>query len=233
MNIDEVILKGMVKEIKPFIFAVVVENQYDRAMLFCRYQEYYESPFPEIRGNVFTIEEYMKIYTHNNNKKYFSYPDDWAGYNIPSATLIEASKRFKDTSGPYDNIMSRIIEYCESESMKRNNNEPHLWYLMGVDDLLNSRIMNHEIAHGLYYTNNEYKSNMDNLIENMLLRDQLLLEEDLIKIGYSNDTNILRDEIQAYMATGMLKSWDREIYEKYSPEYIKVFNEYVKSTTEL
>jgi hypothetical protein len=222
MDINESLLKGKVKEIKPFIFAAVIKNPYDRAMLFCRYQEYYESPFPEIRGNVFTIEEYMKVYTQNNNKLFFSYPNDWAGYNVPSGILNEANKKFKETAGPYDTIMSNIIEYCEKESLRRNNYEPHLWYLVGVDKF-NSTVMDHEIAHGLYYTNMNYKVEMDYLTGDMLLKDQISLRKELIKMGYANDKCILYDEIQAFMATGSLGTWNKKLYDKYSPEYVRVF----------
>lgn len=37
-------IKYKIKEVKPNVFAVVVKDKYDRAMLFCRAQEYYESP---------------------------------------------------------------------------------------------------------------------------------------------------------------------------------------------
>ena len=41
MNIDY-----KITEVKPNVFAVIIPNQYDRAMTFCRVQEFYESPNP-------------------------------------------------------------------------------------------------------------------------------------------------------------------------------------------
>lgn len=225
MDLNELLVKGKVKEIKPFIFAAIIKDPYDRAMLFCRYQEYYESPFSEIRGKFFTLEEYMRVYTQNNNKKYFSYPDDWAGYNVPSSILTEANKLFQDNQSPYDSTMTNIINYCEKESSRRNNYQPHLWYLIGVDKLT-STTMDHEVAHGLYYTNLKYKVEMDYITSDMLPKDQLSLRKELIKAGYVDDRCILYDEIQAFMSTGPLSTWSKKIYDKYSPEYIRVLNNY-------
>ena len=49
------VVSGSINKIMPHIYAVIVKNDYDRGMLFCRYQEFYESPFPEIRNKEFTL----------------------------------------------------------------------------------------------------------------------------------------------------------------------------------
>ena len=49
-------------EISPRIFALIIKDGYQRAMLFLRCQEYYESNFSEIRGKNFDLFEYMEIY---------------------------------------------------------------------------------------------------------------------------------------------------------------------------
>jgi hypothetical protein len=226
MIIKNSLVEGEVREIKPFIFATIIKDSYDRSMLFCRYQEFYESPFSEIRGNSFTLEEYMRLYSKINKSKSFTYPVDWTGYNIPSNVLMEAKKMFT-IKNQYDSIMSEIIDYCESESKRKNNNEKHPWYLIGVDKL-KSGIINHEIAHGLYYTNLNYKVEMDYHTSHIEPKDYLLLCKNLIKIGYANDMRILNDEIQAYMSTGKLHTWSDNIYKKYSKEYIKTFRKFNK-----
>ena len=65
MKIKHPLVKGKVKEIKPFIYCVEIDDDYDRAMLFCRYQEFYESPYKKFRGKTFTWMEYMSclLYT--------------------------------------------------------------------------------------------------------------------------------------------------------------------------
>jgi hypothetical protein len=68
-------LKYQIKEVKPFIFAVIIKDKYDRAMTFCRAQEYYESPSLKFRGKQFSIWYYMKWY-HERYGGGFSYGDD-------------------------------------------------------------------------------------------------------------------------------------------------------------
>ena len=221
MEIKYKIVSGEVKQIRPNIYAVVIKNDYDRSMLFCRYQEYYESPFPEIRRKFFTLEEYMRLYTIENKNGYFSYPNDWVGYNVPSNVLIEAEHMFSNNVNLYDEIMSEIIHYCIGE----NNFKP--WYLIGVDKI-GSSTMNHEIAHGFYYTNPTYKIEMNDLIKNIEPKIYNQLKKSLIKTGYVDDKIIIDDEIQAYMSTGNSSTWKNEHYEKYSKDFVKVFKKYNK-----
>ena len=54
MKIKNEYVNGEVKQIKPNIFAVSIKDNYERTMLFCRYQEFYECPYEEIRGKFFT-----------------------------------------------------------------------------------------------------------------------------------------------------------------------------------
>ena len=72
-----------IKEIIPSVYAVKVEDGYQRAMLFLRSQEHYESAFPEIKGHHFDIFSFMEIYRKWKGLEYFSYPDDWTGFNVP------------------------------------------------------------------------------------------------------------------------------------------------------
>lgn len=227
MRISNSLIEGEVREIKPFIFATIIKNQYDRSSLFCRYQEFYESPYPQIRGKFFTIEEYMKLYTTQNKKLHFTYQSDWTGYNIPSKVLLEARSTFGSPVSQYDYTMNEIIEYCERESRIQNRGEQHSWYLIGVDKL-KSGVMNHEIAHGFYFTNPHYKVEMDYLIGDINVKDYEHLKKILVKGGYSDDKCIIDDEIQAYMSTGKHTEWNDSVYQKYSQDFIKIFKKFNK-----
>ena len=153
MKIKDPLVKGVVKQIKPFIYGVSVKNKYDRAMLFCRYQEFYESPFKNIRGKYFTWAEFMKTYIKERKLDSFTYPHDWSGYNIPSDILEKGVDKFyKETE--YDVIMNNIYFHCANDSMQCNDGTRTKFYLIGYgDDKDNDLILNHEIAHGFYFTN--------------------------------------------------------------------------------
>lgn len=228
MVINNPLVSGHVEEIKPFIYATVIKDQYDRSMLFCRYQEFYESPFPEIRRQFFTLEYYMRLYTTKNGKFNFTYPSDWSGYNIPSNILHEARRMFKKTQTEYDVIMSEIIAHCDRESEIKNGGIPHPWYLIGADSLKSST-MKHEIAHGLYFTNLNYKVEMDYLISHIKPMHYNQLKKHLIKIGYVDDKKIIDDEIHAFMSTGKLHTWSDSTYKLYSSEFRKVFKKFYEN----
>jgi len=223
MKIEHLLVVGDVVEIKPNIYAVIIRDDYDRAMLFCRYQEYYESPYVEIRNRIFSLESYMRTYTKGNKSTYFSYPHDWAGYNVPSNILIESHKKFMaHCPNEYDSIMGEIIEYCNSNT-KGDEHQP--WYIIGADKI-KSGTMSHEIAHGLYYTNLKYKVEMDYIINQIKKTEYINLGKHLIKAGYVNDKKIIDDEIQAFMSTGKYHKWSEIVYKKYSPEFIRVFKKF-------
>jgi hypothetical protein len=225
MKIKDLLVTGEVKEILPNIFAVIIKSNYDRGMLFCRYQEFYESPFDEVRGKNITLEDFMKIYIIKNKKPFFTYTEDWVGYNIPSDVLINASKVFSSSLTTYDDVMRDIIDYCENVVTSRNNGERSPWYLIGVDKV-SSKTNDHEIAHGLYYTNVHYKVEMDYLISHIKPKILQHLSKELIKIGYHSDARLIFDEIQAYMSTGKLYSWNEKYYNEYHKQFYDVFKKY-------
>lgn len=97
-----------IKEVKPNVFAVIVKDKYDRAMLFCRAQEYYESPSPKFRGKNFSIWDYMKWY-HEQNHWGFSYGADWSGFNIPLKVVRQCYNKLTKPETPYDKVMDEIL----------------------------------------------------------------------------------------------------------------------------
>jgi len=227
MKISNDYVKGEVKEILPKIFAVSVKDKYQRAMLFCRYQEFYESSYDEIRGKEFSWERFMYIYKTKNKQDIFTYPKDWSGFNIPSKIVEKGLSTFSyRTWGPYDKIMSDIYSYCENYPLKFQKFRSK-WYLIGADNF-KSNTMDHEIAHGLFYTNSKYKKNSLILINEMKSADYKKIKKVLIGMGYMDDKNIINDEIQAYMSTGLLKSFSDNQIKKYQKGFIDNFKNFKK-----
>lgn len=220
MKLNYSLVKGEIKKVKPNIYAVIIKDDYDRAMLFCRYQEFYESPFKEIRNKFFTLETLMKIYTKKNKKQCFTYPSDWVGYNIPSDVLYSACEKFDTSLSVYDYIMRDIIYFCEKNSNGKS------FYLIGVDKL-KSGTMDHEIAHGLYHTNQIYKASVDRLISEIPKNDYKLIKKKLVEIGYNNDKSLIDDEIQAFFSTGLLEQLDTSQNRSLTKKFIKNFNTFM------
>lgn len=223
-KIKHPLVKGVVKEIVPRIYCATVDDDYDRAMLFCRYQEYYESPYKKFRGKKFSWMQYMKHYKEAWKKRTFTYPDDWSGYNIPSNILDGGVDAFyKETE--YDEVMNDIYFYCAIDSQNKNDGTRCDWYLIGASSK-DKGTMNHEIAHGLYFTNKEYKKKVNELINNIKPTHYDKLKNKLIKMGYVDDKKIIDDEIQAFMSTGLYNGLNTKELKVYEREFKNNFKKY-------
>jgi hypothetical protein len=193
-------------------------------MLFCRYQEFYESPYKQFRGKPFTWMEYMRFYKNSWKKRTFTYPDDWAGYNIPSNVLEKGVDTFyKETQ--YDEIMNNIYFYCTNDAQQKNDGTHRQWYLIGSSSK-DLKTMDHEIAHALYFINKEYKKEVTKLIEKIKPTHYEKLKKKLIKMGYVDDKKILNDEINAFMSTGLYNGMDTKELKVYEKQFNKMFKKY-------
>jgi len=215
-----------IQRVTPRIFSVTFDNGYDLAMHFLRYQEYYESPNPTIRKNFFTIIDYMAWYAKNHDGT-FTYPADWTGFNVPGwvfKALIESGE-IPDPN-MYDFNMSMIIGEIQSQL------PDDVWnfYVIGFrqDD---KGTKDHELAHGLYLTEEKYKQQMDALTEKH--KDVLAVFSDwLSNIGY--DSSVFADEFQAYFSTGLTEDGKKVLKKaklktkKIRKEYEKVFTRWKK-----
>lgn len=195
-------LKCDVLEMRKGIYAVVIKDCYDRAMLFCRYQEFYESPYENINGKPFDIMSYMRTYKTKRDDKVFTYPNDWSGYNIPSHVLKSCLNNVFITHqrecgvNMYDYYMKDIVESINNHL----GSDSIPFYILGVDTV-DSHIMEHEIAHGLFYTDEKYKNNAIDNYNKLPENIKNGMRDILIQMGYCDD--VIIDEIQAYMSTGL------------------------------
>jgi hypothetical protein len=202
-------MKYKLKEIKPNIIAVIVPDNYERAMLFCRVQEFYESPSPKFRDSKFSIWDYFDWYRAKYGSGCFSYPKDFVGFNFP---LIVAKKCYQinKIETPYDETMIKIVDEL-FENGKRK-------YVIGVENLLDSTFK-HEMAHALYYTDIDYKIKMNEITSSISKVNLDKLKKNLGEIGYCS--SVFKDEVQAYMATEINKkvtkglSGRKRLHQKY------------------
>jgi hypothetical protein len=203
-----------IKEVKPNIFAVIVKDRYDRAMLFCRAQEYYESPSLKFRGRNFSIWSYMKWY-HEQNDWGFSYGADWSGFNIPLQTVRDCYNKLTKPESPYDKVMDEILFKLKSESKDS--------YIISAKDT-KGETFKHEVCHALYHTNKDYKKQMDILTKGLPKRYYATFRDNILKMGYAQ--KVVDDEIQAYLQYGYEepkfgKGVDIDIRKEYSGVYLE------------
>jgi len=194
-------MKYKIKEIVDGIFMAEFDNGYDLSMTFLRYQEFYESPNPKFKGKQFTIIDFMEWYSKENGNGVFTYPNDWAGFNVPLDVIIKVQSKIQGEGyikdwNKYDDVMFDILMPIESV---RGRGDDRRSYLIGITKGSDS-VMKHEIAHGLYHVYTKYRNSMNKLYSNLSLKSKKSLESKFKKMGYHK--SVWKDEAQAYLSTG-------------------------------
>ncbi len=204
------------REVTDKVWVAEFTSDYNLAMTFLRYQEYYESPNPKFFRNPFAINEYVDWYSKG---KKFEYHLDWTGFNIPSKFIFECQNNIPDHND-WDKIMSDIITEIKTSS-------GDVFYLLGVKKGDN-KVLEHEIAHGLFFTNKEYQDEMTELYNSLPPPLTKKIHKYLSSTGgYSKE--VFMDETQAYMATGIpmkLKIQSFSLFNEYSKKFKDIFIKY-------
>jgi len=195
-NIKNILSQIELFEMYPKIFALVIKDDKLRARVFMRYQEFYESDSDSFRGKGFKWYDYVKFYKEKTKKDYFSYHEDWAGYNIP-CTSIESCMAVIPDLNFYDLIMFSVVDTIRKQIGSDN------YYLIGIDQSTGEdpSLIFHEVAHGLWFSSGVYKAKQSKNIERLkpFVRDSVANK--IIGMGYSE--TVVDDEIQAYLSTGI------------------------------
>ena len=217
-------IKYTLTEVKPFIYAVVIKDDYDRAMTFCRVQEYYESPNDKFRGKDFSIWDFMKWYS--NERGIFSYAQDWAGFNIPLPVAMNCyNMNMIDPlyETPYDKVMHEIIRKVWHDILKKENTSNG--YIIGAENLT-GKTFEHEVCHGLYSVNEDYRERVDKITSAIPVEHRIQFEYNLMDMGYTE--SVIDDEIQAYLSTNWQndrfgKGIEKKDLKKYHAQYVEIF----------
>ena len=172
------------------IFVVTTDNQYDLAMLFFRAQEYYESPFKQIKGKEFTLMKAMELYSKKLGDGAFTYTKDWAGFNVPGKVLVTlygpGYKYNNQYPSEYDGHMESILSMIK----------PKEFYLIGAVKKDASTI-EHELCHARFALDKNYKKKVRELLKQLPDKIKKKIEDYLLTIGYCK--GVLEDELQAYI----------------------------------
>ena len=188
------------EEIQPKVYCAYFDDSYTMCMAFARFQEYYENESPVFRDQSFSMFDLMEWYAKKHGAGSFTYTRDILGFNLPCSIIGEVAAKGIPDLNKYDHMMFAL------ESLVRAK-DPDLdsCYLLGLDRSGNPEDQLHEIAHGLYFTNAKYRKDMDKLVRALPLSKRGVIEECLRDMGYGG--NVMVDEIQAYLATGIFPEW--------------------------
>jgi len=183
-----------VSEIFPKCIHLHFETQYEVASTMMRLQEFYESPYENIKGVEFSIEEYMDTYA--NAMGNFTYTSDWTGFNIPGNIVDE----FFETFSVLLDKEIHLKEIIDKAKKKAKIKDEHFYLIASYIDKVDGKdVLKHELCHALYYLDPEYSAEMDNNIMDVQENELEVLFKGLITQGYTKE--VVLDEIQAYFST--------------------------------
>lgn len=195
-------IKYKLEKVSSRIYHCIINDPYDLAMTFCRVQEFYESPFKQIRGKSFELLDFMRLYAKKNKEVYFGYPADWSGFNIPGSII---QKCYYENSVADENYYDDVIIEIHEKIMDELDERDPKYYLIGSEG--NNKITKrHEIAHALYHLNKDYKNKVNKIIKRITPKLYKHIEEYLLEIGYTK--KVIVDEINAYFSTEDSSIWE-------------------------
>lgn len=220
-NIKNILSQIELFEMYPRIYAVVIKDDRLRARVFMRYQEFYESDSDSFRGKGFKWYDFVKNYKEKTKNDYFSYHEDWAGYNIPCDSIESCIAKIPDINF-YDLIMFSIVDTV------RDIVGGDSYYLIGIDQSTGEdpSLIFHEMAHGLWFVNPTYKLRQTKNIDNLDPTFRERLAKKISGMGYGE--NVINDEIQAYLSTGIIPDMARlKDVKKAQIPFKETFDKYV------
>jgi len=177
-------------------------NRKDLTTTMFRVQEYYESNNKKIRNKIFTTEDFIEEYTDaRGNIDYFSF---WEGFNVPGNIINNFFKSFELTKREI-NFKKTIEKFLDRKKD---------YYVIATDG--DNTTLKHELAHALYYLNEEYREKVQKIIKSIPASEHKKLINNLNKLQYNDSVHI--DEIQAYLAT----SKKSELVDDFEIDYEKM-----------
>ena len=190
-----------IKEIVSKVFVVAYDNQYDLCMSFVRVQEFYESQ--RFKGKYFTLEEYMRYWAKDFGNGSFNYPSLWNGFNVPGKVIGKWNNLFSKHEELRD-LEYDLLDLLEEEVVEKGYSIRDV-YVIGVHteegEGEREEVIEHELAHALYCLYPEYQKSWKKLLKKMSKKKYGSISNTLTKMGYGK--NVLNDEIQAYLSTGL------------------------------
>lgn len=184
-----------VVEVLPSVYCLHVESRIVLANMFLRVQEYYECPDPKFRHACFTLEEYQAWYKTTSEVGKgggFDYYLRWPGFNVPSWVLEDLRAGALGPLRPPEQALLALLPPARDAKP---------YYVIGTCEH-DVNTLHHEMAHGLYATNGDYKEKVQTALAELPSEVHTMLKQRLLDMGYPDDPAIILDEMQAYMAEG-------------------------------
>ncbi len=180
------------KTIGDHIVHIIMSDKNRLASAMIRFQEYYESPFPEIKGQIFTLG-YIKSLGSRDSRGINSYcgnelvSSDWSGYNFPGSALDPFIKGLFNPLTVEESVIVDTLRY-------RTDN---FYVIATYGDNDPADALEHEIRHAMFGISEKYRNSVLKQLEKYQ-KELIPLRKCLSSWGYADD--VLNDECHAYMS---------------------------------
>ena len=179
-----------VEEIISEIYDVHFNKCRDLAETFLRFQEYYENP--HFRGKFFSMDEFKEWYIANSphceKTGRFTYYEDWDGFNVPSTILRPF---YHGEFDPLTVPEKRLLDKFEAKIGDR-------FYLIGTHGKACAVAQKHEISHGLFFNNPNYRRQVLRVVRGLNTGDRKKINDFLREYGGCHP-DFFDDETAAYL----------------------------------
>lgn len=211
-------VKFSIREILPGVIQFNFSKRTDLTSTLLRFQEFYESP--KFRNQFFSIPEFVRWYKTTRNGK-FTYLTDWSGFNFPSSVVKVFRKKEIKKLTPRE---QQVLLNCPDNGK---------FYIIGTYGKVNNKnyklILKHELAHALYYLDENYQKAVQKVLAKM---DCKPIYQYLKKLGYHQSVWV--DETNAYILTdqdallGSQITISRKVSHKLESLYTKYYRKHSK-----
>jgi hypothetical protein len=195
----------------PGVIYLKFANQYECCSTFMRMQEFYESPFKEIRGKHFSLELFMDLYAKQQGN--FTYTSDWGGFNVPGHVVDDFYLKFQN------GLLAKEARLFDLIYDGMGNLRKDKYYVIGMYD---EGSLDHELAHAVYYLNADYRLVVNSMVKSLPTYVSEPIRAWLLKKGYSKA--LVVDETNAYLTTSgkdeLTKRFGKRVgnrFEKFAP----------------
>jgi hypothetical protein len=187
-------MKFKVKPCLPGVLHLEFNSRLGLNLTMCRMQEYFESPYDEVRCRNISLIEFIQYYAkEDGTMDYWSY---WEGINIPKKYVDEFFMAHKFAAS------LNVLEL----SVEKRWEDTDYQYLIATEVNSPPSVLDHELAHARYALDPVYKEAARKFILGMGTTVLNKLFESLTaNERYMTDGEHLIDEVQAYLISSDVK----------------------------
>lgn len=205
----------------PQIFHVKFKAQQPLTKTFVRFQEYFESP--HFRGTFFSLQDFRQWYIHHSpeGKKTgkFTFYQDLGGFNIPCRILDPFYQgRFNPLTREEKQLLATFVPYRAQR-----------FYIIGTYGNRTQDVLQHEIAHGLFYTNPRYRKEVLHILHKIPLQKRHEINRFLQQTQFYHH-DVWLDETHAYVTSSLSDLKDEgiaiESLQKVHQELNQIYHKY-------